>query len=492
MGFQPHEVGIIVSESRMKKMGFKDKQTVQNAFLGRRFNPVTRDYEDIPHEFRCKVLIGSATIREGINLQRYASCLYILELPWNPTDVNQLEGRLWRQGNIHRSVRIVNPLMEDSMDIFMFQKLEEKTARINAIWDFDNNQSTLDTRDFDPSELKYVLIKDPFRIAELEAKERSLELEDEIVAIDSQLTTLEGLRNDRYQAFNRLEEVVEAVSYYRGLPEGAAQDPDEMRRQVSYILRAKKLKDGRLVETLREEVERGYKVSHYYRNPYEDAWIKPAGVTPPYWYSNWKKSVAKYNRAVVEILKPKGLDDSEEAIKQAVEQLQAEKEQKKKEKEGLLKAERLQERAEEIRLKKEAEGIAAASIEARVAQFAQLNYMLDELRVEEPQESIAGEAADALYRAGETVGYAGKKARVEKAYRGSNGKLYYLVKQSSYVELALEAELSPNNATQQKRLQARQMGGVQKELPQMANAKTKILLAKARKRKKLKLLQLAA
>jgi hypothetical protein len=127
-----------------------------------------------------------------------------------------------------------------------------------------------------------------------------------------------------------------------------------------------------------------------------------------------------------------------------------------------------------------------------VAQFAQLNYLLDDLRVEEPQESIAGEAADALYRAGETVGYAGKKARVEKAYRGSNGKLYYLVKQSSYVELALEAELSPNNATQQKRLQARQMGGVQKELPQRANTKTKMLLAKARKRKKLKLLQLAA
>ena len=60
------------------------------------------------------------------------------------------------------------------------------------------------------------------RIAELEAKERSLELEDQIVAIDSQLNTLQGLRNDRYQAFDRLEEIVKAVSYYRGLPEGAA------------------------------------------------------------------------------------------------------------------------------------------------------------------------------------------------------------------------------------------------------------------------------
>ena len=492
VGFQPHEVGIIVSESRMKQMGFKDKRTVQNAFLGRRYNPVTRDYEDIPHEYRCKVLIGSSTIREGINLQRYASCLYILELPWNPTDVNQLEGRLWRQGNIHRSVRIVNPLMEDSMDIFMFQKLEEKTARINAIWDFDGNQSTLDTRDFDPAELKYVLIKDPRRIADLEAQERGLEIEDELTTIEAQLNILQDLNRTRSYVFSKLEDIAKAVSYYRDLPPGAENDPVELRRQVSYILRAKKLKDGRLVDELKASVSQGYKYSYSYRNPYDDAWISSAGISAPYWYSDWKKSVAKYTQAVNDILKPKGLDDSEEAIKEAIRQLQEEKTKKEEEKKDLNKEERLKERAAEITAKKEAEGIAPASVQERISQFAQLNYLLDDLRVEEPQESLAREAQDAPYRPGETVRYNDGKARVEQSFLGNNGKYYYLVKQTSYLELVIEAELSPNNKTQEKRLQSRQMSGTKKAMPPKANAKTRILLAKAKKRKKLKLLQLAA
>lgn len=64
-----------------------------------------------------------------------------------------------------------------------------------------------------------------------------------------------------------------------------------------------------------EEVEWGYKISYYYCNFYEDVWIKFVGVMFFYWYFNWKKSVVKYNWAVVEIFKFKGLDDFEEAIK---------------------------------------------------------------------------------------------------------------------------------------------------------------------------------
>lgn len=492
VGFEPHEVGVIVSESRMKKMGFKDKQTVQNAFLGRRYNPKTRDYEDIPHEYRCKVLIGSATIREGINLQNYASCLYTLELPWNPTDVNQLEGRLWRQGNIHRSVRIVNPLMEDSMDIFMFQKLEEKTARINAIWDFDENQSTLDTRDFDPAELKYVLIKDPARIADLEGQERKLELDDELTTIQSQLNILEDLSSARNYVFSKIEAIADAVSFYRELSLEESKDPVELRRQVSYILRSKKLKDGRLVEDIMEEIKALSYRTHLHPIA-NDAWISGhSGINTPYWYDDWKKNLAKYTKAVKDILKPKGLDDSEEAIKEAIRQLTEQKATKEEDKKTLTSKERIQERATEIAAKKEAEGIAPASVEERIKQFSQLNYMLDDLRVEEPQVSVVGEAKNTPYRPGETVGYNEKKAKVQKALLGSNGKHYYLVQQGSYAELVIEGELSPNSKTQEKRLQSEQLSATKKDKPKKGNAKTRILLAKAKKRKKLKLLQLAA
>lgn len=113
IGFKDSEVGIIKSGlSAAKKEGIKEK------FLAGTI----------------KVLIGSATIKEGINLQNKATTLYNCWLDWNPTDVKQLEGRIWRFGNRYANVRIVNPLMEDSVDTFIFQKLEEKTSRINEIW----------------------------------------------------------------------------------------------------------------------------------------------------------------------------------------------------------------------------------------------------------------------------------------------------------------------------------------------------------------------
>ncbi|HKK77101.1 MAG TPA: DEAD/DEAH box helicase family protein, partial [Saprospiraceae bacterium] len=372
LGLKPYEVGIIVSESRMQKIGFKDKRTVQNAFLGRRYNPKTRDYEDIPHEYRCKVLIGSSTIREGINLQRYASVLYTLELPWNPTDVNQLEGRLWRQGNIHKNVRIVNPLMEDSMDIFMFQKLEEKTARINAIWDFDGNENTLDTRDFDPAELKYVLIKDPLRIAQLEAQEQDLLIDDQLTTLNAQISKLEEVKSTLYFVESRREEIIKAVEVFRDIPDQAKEDPNELRRQVAYMLRATKLKDGTPLE------EAKHKTKDYYRNPYKDSWINAyQGISTPYWYKDWKANVAALNQAIKEILEPKGLPADEAGITKAVEALETEKEKIEEQKKSLTSEERLKERAKEIADKKAREGIAAATVEQRVDQFAKLNYMLD-------------------------------------------------------------------------------------------------------------------
>ena len=476
LGLEPHEVGIIVSESRMQKMGFKDKRTVQNAFLGRRYNPKTRNYEDIPHEYRCKVLIGSSTIREGINLQRYASVLYTLELPWNPTDVNQLEGRLWRQGNIHKNVRIVNPLMEDSMDIFMFQKLEEKTARINAIWDFDGNENTLDTRDFDPAELKYVLIKDPLRIARLEAQEQSLLIDDQLTTLNAQISKLEEVKSTLYFVESRREEIIKAVEVFRDIPAKAKEDPNELRRQVAYMLRATKLKDGTPLEVAKQ------KTKDYYSNPYQDSWINAyQGISTPYWYKDWKANVAALNQAIKEILEPKGLPADEVGIIQAIAALNAEKEKIEEQKKSLTSEERLKERAKEIADKKAREGIAAASVAQRVAQFAQLNYMLDELRVSEPQESVVEEASDAPYRKGETVVYEGEKAKIEKAIKGSNGKVYYQIRQKSYVELVLSDEVSPSSQVQKDRLKTTG-----------SKASAKIRLLKAKKAKKLKLLQLAA
>ena len=129
-----------------------------------------------------------------MNLQFYASVLYNLYIDFNPTDNTQLEGRIWRQGNRFDNVRIVVPLMENSMDIFMFQKLEEKTERINQIWNKDGQTNELNTEDFNPSELKYELITDPLTLATLQVEDDIVRFDEKIDDINLEYATLNNFK----------------------------------------------------------------------------------------------------------------------------------------------------------------------------------------------------------------------------------------------------------------------------------------------------------
>jgi hypothetical protein len=153
-----------------------------------------QEYVNIDDSQRVKLLFGSSSIREGMNLQFYASCLYNLYIDFNPTDNTQLEGRIWRQGNRFDNVRIVVPLMENSMDIFMFQKLEEKTERINQIWNRDGQTNELNTEDFNPSELKYELITDPLTLAELQVEDDIKKFDEQIDDINLEYSTLNNFK----------------------------------------------------------------------------------------------------------------------------------------------------------------------------------------------------------------------------------------------------------------------------------------------------------
>lgn len=108
-----------------------------------------------------KIIIGTGTIREGINLQKRCPTTFDLYPEWNPTDVWQLKGRNWRQGNIYGYVRFVMPLVINSMDNFINQKLDEKGKRIASIWAPIGDLNSLEnTSDLDPSEIKYQLVDD--------------------------------------------------------------------------------------------------------------------------------------------------------------------------------------------------------------------------------------------------------------------------------------------------------------------------------------------
>lgn len=130
---------------------------------------IFRDFNDV--NGKCKVIIGSSTIKEGCNLQGNTTTIYCTQLDWNPTDVQQLWGRGWRQGNRQGIVHCVTSLMHDSLDPMIYQKHDEKSSRTNDIYSYKGN--AMNSQDVNPEELKFSLIKDPAKRADLQVMEYS-------------------------------------------------------------------------------------------------------------------------------------------------------------------------------------------------------------------------------------------------------------------------------------------------------------------------------
>lgn len=107
------------------------------------------------------LVIGTSAMMVGINLQARSSVLYLLTLPWNASDLRQIEGRVHRQGNIHQWVRIVVPMLENSVDAFKFQTLYEKAARTNSLFSRNGKVSVYSPEELSPSELRDIIVTDP-------------------------------------------------------------------------------------------------------------------------------------------------------------------------------------------------------------------------------------------------------------------------------------------------------------------------------------------
>ncbi|MDR2510120.1 MAG: DEAD/DEAH box helicase, partial [Spirochaetaceae bacterium] len=125
-------------------------------------------------ENKIKIIIGSDTIKEGVNLNGNTIQTYECMLAWNPTDTQQLKGRSWRQGNRQGMVHITFPLMNDSADSFMYQKHDEKGTRLDTL--YNSKKDKIDVDGIDPEELKFALIKDPKKRAAMQIKAETAEL----------------------------------------------------------------------------------------------------------------------------------------------------------------------------------------------------------------------------------------------------------------------------------------------------------------------------
>ncbi|NTI65896.1 lactate dehydrogenase (plasmid) [Agrobacterium tumefaciens] len=82
---------------------------------------------------RVRFLIGSSeTMGTGVNVQLRLKALHHLDVPWLPSQIEQREGRIVRQGNQHDEVDIFAYATEGSLDATMWQNNERKARFIAA------------------------------------------------------------------------------------------------------------------------------------------------------------------------------------------------------------------------------------------------------------------------------------------------------------------------------------------------------------------------
>lgn len=84
------------------------------------------------NEGTVRILIGS-TFKLGIgaNVQRKLKAIHHLDVPWRPADMVQREGRILRQGNENKQIRIFRYISEGSFDAYSWQILETKQRFIS-------------------------------------------------------------------------------------------------------------------------------------------------------------------------------------------------------------------------------------------------------------------------------------------------------------------------------------------------------------------------
>lgn len=209
-------------------------------------------------EDKLKILIGTATVAEGIDLNGNSIVEYNTMLGWNPTESIQVEGRIWRQGNEQGKVHIMYPLMENSIDALIYQKHDEKASRINSVLSkTDDGKDAIDTDEINPETIKFELITDPTKKVKMIIDEKTAEKRKEIKVIDNRLETIQELEEDRQNSKTLYDTNVEEKEKYKSLLKTAREelkaDPNNWQKE------ARVTSNERAVDTCNKEIAKARK-----------------------------------------------------------------------------------------------------------------------------------------------------------------------------------------------------------------------------------------
>ena len=143
-----------------------------------------------------RILLGStAKMGAGTNVQDRLVAVHHLDVGWKPSDMTQRNGRIIRQGNRNKEVKVFNYVTEGTFDAYLWQTLENKQRFISQIMTSKSPVRSCD--DVDERALSY---------AEVKALCAGNPLIKEKMDLDVQVAKLKVLKADHQSQKYRLED----------------------------------------------------------------------------------------------------------------------------------------------------------------------------------------------------------------------------------------------------------------------------------------------
>ena len=143
-----------------------------------------------------RILLGStAKMGAGTNVQSRLVAVHHLDVGWKPSDMTQRNGRIIRQGNMNKEVKVFNYVTEGTFDSYLFQTLENKQRFISQI--MTSKSPVRSCEDVDEQALSY---------AEIKALCAGNPLIKEKMDLDVQVAKLKVLKADHQSQKFRLED----------------------------------------------------------------------------------------------------------------------------------------------------------------------------------------------------------------------------------------------------------------------------------------------
>lgn len=163
-----------------------------------------------------KVIIGTTKgAGEGMNIQKFTTDIYHMDIPWTPAEITQRNGRGVRFGNENDLVNSHYFFQAGTFDELMYRTITNKRSWNEALWDakVKDKIEIVDDGSAMPSEEEFMLQmeKDPIKRRELELQIEYSKLEDEFQAVNEEGYFLVGKRDSTIREIKTLENEIKAL-----------------------------------------------------------------------------------------------------------------------------------------------------------------------------------------------------------------------------------------------------------------------------------------